>query len=121
MINFFLKSFVVIIVLFFGVLLGMQQANVGLLQMKGYDDPSLGGAFQLNKSDTGEIEASVLGEQITALGIEEKKQKLEEFKAFNFFSMIGSKIGETLSSTFQALIQFTLSSIDKLLTYLASL
>lgn len=41
-------------------LLGMQQANNGMLQMKGYHDPQLKGAFSIQMNDEEEREASIL-------------------------------------------------------------
>ena len=40
MIRFTGKCLLIAIVMFFGVLFGMQQANSGMLDMKGYKDPS---------------------------------------------------------------------------------
>lgn len=104
MVRFWLKCTGIILVLFLGVLIGMQQANVGMKKMKGYEDPSLNSAFIINQSDQGEMEADILGEKVTSHDLETKKEKLEEMKAFNFFSSLGKTLGETISAAFQALI-----------------
>ena len=55
--------------MFFGVLLGMQQANNGMIEMKGYEDPDLKAALSISEGDA--KEASVLGHQID---LEENKR-----------------------------------------------
>ncbi|MFJ7306925.1 YqxA family protein [Peribacillus frigoritolerans] len=104
MVRFWLKCTGIVLVLFLGVLIGMQQANDGMKKMKGYEDPSLNSAFIINQSEQGEMEADILGEKVTSHDLETKKEKLEEMKAFNFFSSIGKTLGETISGAFQALI-----------------
>ncbi|MCY7464035.1 YqxA family protein, partial [Bacillus paralicheniformis] len=37
--------------MFFGVLLGMQQANNGMIEMKGYQDPDLKAALSISEGD----------------------------------------------------------------------
>ena len=96
MVRFSVTCTVVVLVLFFGVLLGMQTANDGIKKMKGYDESTLSSAFEVNQSQ-GELEASILGEQVTSHDVEKKKEQLEEMKAFNFFSAIGKKLSEAIS------------------------
>lgn len=105
MFRFSLKCLGIMLVLFFGILLGMQYANQGMKKMKGYDDPALNSAFTVKESNQGEMEAAFLGQRVTSHDLEKKKQKLEEMKAFNFFSSIGKKLSETVSAIFNALIQ----------------
>ena len=89
MVRFWLKCTGILLVLFLGVLIGMQQANDGMKKMKGYEDPAFNSAFHINQSEQGEMEADILGEKVTSHDIETKKEKLEEMKAFNFFSSLG--------------------------------
>lgn len=89
-----------VLLLFFGVLLGMQFANQGMKNMKGYDDPSLSSAFSVESPSEGEI----LGQTVTSHDIEKKKQKIEELGAYNFFSSIGKKLSTTVSLGFEKLI-----------------
>ncbi len=114
--KFILKFFLLVITLFFGVLLGMQQANDGLLQMKGFDDKTFGGAFHIKKTEAGEVEAAVLGQEITAHDIEEKQKELEEMKAFHLISNIGSRVGDMLSIMFQHLANLVVNTLDKALS-----
>jgi hypothetical protein len=104
MIKFSLKFFLVFTLLFFGVLFGMQQANDGIREMKGYDDPQFKGAFHLTAGQSGELEAALLGEDITSHDIREKQEKLEKMEAFNVFSTMGHKLGEGITTLFQKLL-----------------
>ena len=104
MVRFALKCTFILLVLFLGVLIGMQTANDGIKKMKGYDDPTLSSAFEVNQSNHGEMEAAILGEKVTSHDIEKKKEKLEEIKAFNFFSSVGKQLGEAISKLFNRLI-----------------
>jgi len=118
MIKFFIKCFLLVTILFFGVLLGMQEANRGLLQMKGFDDNTYGEAFQIKKNDSGEVEAAVLGEELTVHDIEEKQKKLEKMKAFHFFSGLGDKLADLLAAMFQNLVSFVLFAFEKAISML---
>lgn len=104
MIRFSLKCSFILLVLFLGVLIGMQTANDGIKKMKGYDDPTLSSAFEVNHSKQGELEAAILGEKVTSHDLEKKKEKLKEMKAFNFFSSIGKKLGDAISNLFNSVI-----------------
>lgn len=115
MIKFMMKCFLLTSVLLFGILFGMQQANNGMKQMKGYDDPSLDYVVQIKEQDNGNIEASVLGEKVSSKTIEEKKQKLEEIESFNFFSSVGEKISHGISYLFLKMIEICSAGIDLLL------
>ncbi|MGE7601159.1 YqxA family protein [Peribacillus sp. NPDC097675] len=103
MVRFWLKCMGIVLVLFLGVLIGMQQANDGMKKMKGYEDPALNSAFTINQSEQGEVEADILGQKVTSHDIETKKEKLEEMKAYNFFSSLGKSLGEMVSGAFNAL------------------
>ncbi|MDQ0218244.1 DUF3679 domain-containing protein [Peribacillus cavernae] len=110
MIRFSLKCLGIVLVLFFGILVGMQHANQGMKNMKGYDDPALNSAFTVKESNRGDMEAAILGQKVTSHDLEKKKQRLEEMKAFNFFSSVGKKLSDVLSAGVQALIE-TLASL----------
>ena len=47
--------------MFVSVLFGMQQANDGIIKMKGYGHEQFQGALSINETSEGEIEASILG------------------------------------------------------------
>lgn len=115
MIKFMMKSFLLITILLFGVLLGMQQANEGLKKMKGYEDPSFQGAFNIAQTESGELEASVLGSKVTSHDVEGKQTKLEEIEAFNLFSSIGKKFANTVSLLFEKIMNMIVLGIDKII------
>ena len=50
------------------------------------------GALSINESSEGEIEASILGNDVSSHDLEKKKAELEEMKAYNFFSSIGKNV-----------------------------
>jgi hypothetical protein len=82
----------------------MQQANQGMIKMKGYNDPDLQGAFQVESEHTGDIEASILGNKVTSQDLQEKQEKLEQIEAFNFFSQIGKQFASVVSTGVSALV-----------------
>lgn len=97
MVKFMFKCFVLCSVLLFGVLIGMQQANQGMIKMKGYNDPDFQGAFQVESDHSGDIEASILGNEVTSQDLQKKQEQLEQIEAFNFFSQIGKQLAGIVS------------------------
>ncbi|WP_017755846.1 YqxA family protein [Calidifontibacillus oryziterrae] len=114
--RFVVKFLFLVITLFFGVLIGMQQVNEGLHQMKGFDDHTFDSAFQLKKDDAGEVQASILGREFSTFDIEQKQKKLEEMKAFHFFSQLGSHAASFITELFQQLVRLIIVAFDKLIT-----
>lgn len=113
MTKFLMKSFLLISVLLFGVLLGMQQANNGIRLMKGFDD-SFQGAFEIAQTESGELEAGVLGEKVTAHDLEKKQQELEKIDAFNLFSSMGSALSDFVTDLFRKIMSLAFATVDKL-------
>lgn len=111
--KFVIRCLLLVLTLFFGVLLGMQEANEGLLQMKGFNDQTYGAAFDIKKNELGEVEAAVLGQEITTHDIEEKQKRLENIKAFHFFSSVGNKLADILTMLFQKLLEAVITTFDK--------
>lgn len=103
MVKFMMKCFLIVTVLLLGVLIGMQQANEGMKKMRGFNDPSLQGAFHISDNN-GEVEASVLGRKVTSHDLEEKQKQLENVESFNFFSSIGEKLGNGISAIFEKIM-----------------
>ena len=104
MVKFTIQFFLAAVILFFGVLLGMQQANEGLMKMKGYNDPSFQQVIHLSADEQGEIEASIMGNAVNSSNLEEKKRKLEEMKAFNIFTELGKRFGEGIRAIVEQII-----------------
>ncbi|PAD66849.1 hypothetical protein CHH83_21900 [Bacillus sp. 7586-K] len=104
MMKFMLKCFVLCTILLFGVLIGMQQANQGIIKMKGYQDPDLQSAFQV-ENETGDFQASILGNNVTSQDLQEKQEQLEQIEAFNFFSQIGKQFATLVSNGVSSLLE----------------
>ncbi|WP_071395826.1 YqxA family protein [Bacillus tuaregi] len=102
---FMLKSMLIAALMFVSVLFGMEQANVGIQNMKGYSNDQFNGAFTLKESADGELEASILGKDVSSHDLEKKKKELEEMKAFNFFSSLGKNLAGALSFATEKIIQ----------------
>lgn len=102
---FFLKFLLVLALMFVSVLFGMQQANDGIDRMKGFEDNNFKEALHVAESEGGQVELAVLGNDISSHDIQEKKEKLEEMKAYNFFSTLGKKLAEGVSSLSNKMIE----------------
>lgn len=100
---FFLKFIFVVALMFISVLFGMQQANEGIHKMKGFEDANFREALNVNENGE-QVEVSLLGNEINSHDIEEKKAKLEQMKAYNFFSSIGKKLAEGASIIMEKMI-----------------
>lgn len=94
---FMLKSLMLASLMFISVLFGMQQANEGIHKMKGYHDPEFKSAFTVKETEDGSIKSAILGNDISSHDLEQKRKKLEEMKAFNFFSSLGKNLADGVS------------------------
>ncbi|MFN2745265.1 YqxA family protein [Bacillus sp. z60-18] len=94
MASFLGKCILACAVMFFGVLFGMQQANNGMIEMKGYQDPDLKGALTVSEGDA--KEASILGHEVD---LEEKQKELEQLEAFNLFSSAGRALSNFVTNS----------------------
>ncbi len=103
--KFFLKSFIILSLMFLAVLYGMQLANEGIHQMKGYEDERFADVLTVTHTEDGEQELSVFGTAVGSHDLEAKKKKLEEMKAFNFFAELGKKTAGIIKSASEKLIQ----------------
>lgn len=102
---FMFKSILIAALMFVSVLFGMQQANEGIHRMKGFEDTSFDGALTLSENQNGDLEVSVLGNDISSHDLQKKKEKLEEMKAYNFFSSLGKKLAKGISSLSEKVVQ----------------
>ncbi|WP_455662582.1 DUF3679 domain-containing protein [Pradoshia sp.] len=101
--KFIWKTCLLVLLLFFGVILGMQYANQNMKKMQGYDDPKMYEAFAVEKESDGEVKATVLGNRVSTGDIEEKKEEMEEWKAYNAVSSVGKGISNACTGVFQGL------------------
>ncbi|WP_110111400.1 YqxA family protein [Bacillus sp. CGMCC 1.16541] len=102
--KFMMQCFLLTTILLFGVLLGMQTAQQGLVKMKGYEEENMSGAFTISKTKEGEVEASVLG-TTRVVDLQEKQKVLEERKIFNLFSSLGKQLATTVQSTIEKAVE----------------
>ncbi|KMY43707.1 hypothetical protein AC622_05160 [Bacillus sp. FJAT-27916] len=101
--KFIWKTSLLVLLLFFGVILGMQFANQNMKKMQGYEDPRMYEAFTVKKEGEGEINATVLGKEVSTGDIEKKKEEMEEWKAYNALSSAGKGISSACTDIFQGL------------------
>ncbi|WP_339146954.1 MULTISPECIES: DUF3679 domain-containing protein [unclassified Sutcliffiella] len=111
--RFMVKCLFISLVLFLGVLLGMQQANEGMRKMKGYDDPAFSGqAFHVAETTEG-INGTILGRQINSQDMKEKQEKLEGIKAYNVFSSAGKKLADGMSGMMSGIFNKVQDTIEE--------
>jgi hypothetical protein len=118
MIRFFLKSAILISVLLFGILIGIQQVGVQMDKMKGTESSNQ--ALEWKVDEKGAVEAEVLGRQITSHDIEEKQKQLEEVEAFNLFSKLGSLISTLIKDILTLFMEIIGTILNKILYFLFS-
>lgn len=104
MIKFMLKFLLLLFTMFFGVIVGIQQANTGIQQMRGYHTEETEDAFQIVYKDGKEMEASILGHEVTGHDLEKRKQQLEQIEAFNVFSELGKGLAHIVQKGVSALL-----------------
>ncbi|MFT8322400.1 MAG: DUF3679 domain-containing protein [Bacillus sp. (in: firmicutes)] len=97
---FTMRAIFIALLMFICVLFGMQQAHSGIQNMKGYEDKNFSSAISIEKKD-GNVEASMLGQDVSSHDLQKKKEKLEEINAFNLFSGIGKGVADSMSSLAQ--------------------
>jgi hypothetical protein len=102
---FMLKSLCIAAIMSISVLIGMQLANDGIHKMKGSHDANFQNAVSFDESDN-DVLGSILGNEISSHDLKEKKKKLEELSTYNFFSAMGKKMSEGISSASEKLIHF---------------
>jgi hypothetical protein len=90
-------------IMFIIVLAGMQLANEGIHKMKGYEDLNFQNAIALDENEK-QLSATFLGNEISSHHIDEKKRRLEEMSAFNFFSTMGKSISDGVVNSIEKII-----------------
>jgi hypothetical protein len=113
MVKFIVQFCFAVLLLFFGVLLGMQQANEGMQKMRGYEDAALPSVLHLSKNQSGEIEASVFGKKVEVDDLQKKKEKIENIKTFNLFSELGRQFANAIKTLMEQLLSFFTKLLGK--------
>lgn len=107
--RFTLKVISVGIVLFFGVVLGMQLVNDGLLNMRGYNDPSI---EYPNSHETENVRGTLSDDELPTHDLEAKQDRLEKVKSFNLFSSIGKALAELITVVVQGIISLVVGIFE---------
>ncbi|KGX93639.1 hypothetical protein N781_11100 [Pontibacillus halophilus JSM 076056 = DSM 19796] len=75
----FTVTFLFMLVLFLaGILVGINQASLGMIQIRGYSDQSFQEAIQTTEADDGTVEVEVMGQSFQQVQLDEKKQQFDE-------------------------------------------
>lgn len=101
-----LKTAMVGMLLFLGVLAGMQMAGSGMKSLQGYDDPDLKSAFTVKAGENKEVEASILGQSVSSHDFEKKKEQLESMDAFNPLSEAAKGLAASIEALFGKVISY---------------
>ncbi|WP_158598211.1 DUF3679 domain-containing protein [Falsibacillus albus] len=107
---FLLKCVLLVSLLFIAVLMGMEKANEGMQHLKG-NGSGIEAPLTVKQKDNGEVQASVLGKDLSSSDIEGKRKKLEEMKTFNLFSAIGKTLADLITGLTEKLIDLVASFI----------
>ncbi|KGP73181.1 DUF3679 domain-containing protein [Pontibacillus yanchengensis] len=71
----FTVTFLIMVILFMsGVLLGMNQASLGMIQMRGFSDTNFHEAIKTQQPTSSNYEVEVLGKEFQQVPVEEKQQ-----------------------------------------------
>lgn len=97
-----MKCLLVAVVFLLGVLLGIQQANEGIKEMKGID----------------QLQHVRQTEQVEPAGasVSEKRKALEDIQTFNVFSAVGDLISEGITKLFRSGIEAVSAVIEQFLS-----
>ncbi|GGE74598.1 DUF3679 domain-containing protein [Priestia taiwanensis] len=97
------KSILLVLLLFLGVLVGMQLATNNMNDMQGNE-------IQMNVKEQKEEE-----KQLTSHQLEEKAKKLEDIQTFNAFSEAGSTVSNLVEGGFESTIDVVLERLVNIL------
>jgi predicted PurR-regulated permease PerM len=108
MMGFLMKCVLLFAVLMTGIVIGLQQAHKGIERLHVADKNH---NINLINNDLGNEEMTFLGEKLSSSDLLKKHKQLEDVKAFNFFSSLGSFLSNSLSK----IIDFIISLIFKVI------
>lgn len=116
MASFFMKCFLLVSLLLFGVLLGMEQASKNMNHMQGSEET---GAFQVKNASTG-VEAEILGTSIKQDDLKKKQETLNHANEFNVLGELGATLSKWISAVIQAILSFVFTLITTFLSFFQS-
>ncbi|OZM57759.1 hypothetical protein CIB95_05180 [Lottiidibacillus patelloidae] len=106
MTRFLMKCTLLFAVLVTGVVIGLQHAQSGIERLH---DTDRNYKIKLINNDLSNEEMSFLTEKLSSSDLEKKHKQLEDVKAFNFFSTLGT----FLSTTLTKILDYIVSAIFK--------
>ena len=119
--RFIIRAFFIMTILLFGILFGIYQAHLGPLSKYNNNESqeTIEVAKQVEKK---EIEVNVESTQQNAettetedVELEKKQEQAEAVSAFNFYSELGSSIGDVVQTLFSSLISMIVGTLHGLL------
>ncbi len=98
-------TFLVMIILFLGgVLIGMNQASLGMIEMRGYESESLQEAVQTSHVDTDDVEVKVLGQDFQQTPVDTKQKKYEELQTSQGIQKIAVNLEKSVQWVYNQMI-----------------
>lgn len=98
-------TFLFMVVLFLsGVLIGLNQASLGMIQMRGFSDHSFEEAVQTRKLNTGNYEVQVLGQGFQQVPIEAKQRTYQEIQTSHGLQKVAFAIEKSVKWVYNTVI-----------------
>src|SRR5690606_31714802 len=115
MVQFIARLFLLISVLLFGILLGIQQAEQGIFSIQGISSKPLTKAEEIyiTKIDGNEVEVASSEESFSTSLLEEKQELWQERYHHNKWSHLGNKLGDFFYSYTRKGFHWVIEQIDK--------
>lgn len=117
MVSFFARLFLLISVLLFGILLGIQQAEEGILSIQGISKEkplTKAEEIYIKKIDGEEVEVASSEETFSTALLEEKQELWQERYHHNKWSQLGNRLGDLFYSVARHSLHWLIEQIDKL-------
>lgn len=125
MINFTAKFIFVVSILIIGILLGIQQAEHGILSLQSNSPHSeqeetkqeqeVEEEVYITKIDDDQVEVAIVGEGFSVEKLEEKKEKWKDSHHHNKWSHLGTKLGEVVYTASRVGVEWLVVQIDKVI------
>lgn len=110
------KLLLLISILLFGILLGIQQAEHGILSMEGISlekKKEVEDNFYIKKIDGDQVELATVGGNFTTQTLEEKQEKWQERYHHNKWSQLGNTLGDLFYSVSRKSVNWFIDQVDK--------
>lgn len=117
MFQFITKLLLLLTVLLFGILLGIQQAEQGILSIQGISSeqkPTKAEEVYISKIDGDDVEVVSIEDRFSTATIEEKKEIWQNRYHHNKWSQLGNRLGELFYTVSRKSIDWVINQIDKL-------